>query len=1243
MMCKPLLFRPLVMLTIQIALGSAAPLLAQDPADDAPAPIRALRAMAIPDGFESSLWAAEPLVMDPVAFCIDEQGRVFVAESFRQELGVEDNRAQPYWLMDDISNQTVQDRLRMYEKWAFKRPNGMAHYTDHEDRVRMLVDMTGDGRADASHIFADGFNNPLDGTAAGLIARDGDVYLTNIPNLWLLQDRDGDFKADFKVALHTGFGVRIALRGHDMHGLTWGPDGRLYWSIGDRGYHVTLPDGRVLHSPDSGAVFRCEPDGTDLEVVHHSLRNPQELAFDQYGNLFTGDNNSDAGDRARLVYIVPGGETGWNMNYQTLEGDNLRGPWNQEGIWEMRHEGQPAWTLPPVAHVTSGPSGFVYYPGVGLPQRYDGHFFLCDFRGGNDSSQIVSFGVEPDGAGFRMIDQHTFVSHVLATDVDFGYDGKMYISDWGAGWVGNGEGRIYTVWNPQTRADPRVAEVQRLFQEGFKQRSDEQLAALLEHPDMRVRLRAQFALADRGLASALRLCDIAHQSSHQLARLHAIWGLGIIARRCDLAQSDPNYPVARIADLLDDSDAEVRAQVAKVIGDVRFTPAGESLRNALLDDSPRVKFFAAMALGQLQFKPAIDDLITLLWTNDNQDVYLRHAGVMALYWMDDLDAVMNYVADESPAVRLAALLVLRRARDPRIADFLADKDESLVTEAARAINDLPIDAATPALASLLKPASAEMLDLSEAERSPHRFTRAWYRSASSRLLSAAAGKPIDQLAAADFSGVEPDEMDETDILAGRESIADDFVTRITGTIIAPQTGNYRFQIASDDESILFLSTDESPAHLRRIAFIDGWVGRDQWDVMASQTSQAVQLVAGRRYAIEVRHREGGGEDHVAVGWILPDGSVERPIGAGAQAQGNEALLRRAINANLRLGQARHAAVLADLARNPEAPMSMRLEAMRALADWMNPSPRDRVNGFYRPVDQTQRDPASIVPVLERTLPGLIEHAAPPVASAARALAGQYGIRLDNTANLNAVLNPSLPDVDRAAALLQLSRDRDEKFDAALAAALASDRPALRAMARDVIARIDPDRARIAFIEALDRATIVEQQAAIRGLAAMDHPDAVEALAELAKRLQSGTLPAELQLEVIEAAAASQSPQLAAHRFDDIAAPPDVDLSGPVAQALLQGGSADAGREVFEGSSAVSCMRCHAINGQGGEAGPDLAGVASRLTRAQLLQSLLDPNATLAQGFDAPSAMIPASPHLTRRQIRDLIKYLSTLK
>jgi len=150
--------------------------------------------------------------------------------------------------------------------------------------------------------------------------------------------------------------VHVALLGHDLHGLIVGPDRRLYFSCGDRGFHVETPDGVIEHH-HTGGVLRCNLDGTGLEVVHTGLRNPQELAFDDHGNLWTCDNNSDSGDKARWVNVVPGGDSGWRYSYQWIERPVSPGPWNLEKLWHPMHAGQPAYIVPPIANVTSGPSG----------------------------------------------------------------------------------------------------------------------------------------------------------------------------------------------------------------------------------------------------------------------------------------------------------------------------------------------------------------------------------------------------------------------------------------------------------------------------------------------------------------------------------------------------------------------------------------------------------------------------------------------------------------------------------------------------------------------------------------------------------------------------------------------------------------------------------------------------------------------------------------------------------------------
>ena len=274
-------------------------------ASASPEPSRAIRSIRLAPGLKVELFAAEPLLANPVAFCVDERGRFYVAETFRLHAGVTDNRKHMNWLDADMASRTVADRVAMYRK--FLSPEDFQAYQVEHERVRRVVDLDGDGKADSSTVFADGFKDAADGIGAGLLARKGEVLFTCIPDLWRLRDTNDDGKAEVKESLSTGYGVHVAFLGHDLHGLRMGPDGRLYFSVGDRGLNVTNKEGKRLFAPDTGSVLRCEPDGSDLEIFATGLRNPQELAFDDHGNLFTADNNSDGGDKARWVHLVEGG------------------------------------------------------------------------------------------------------------------------------------------------------------------------------------------------------------------------------------------------------------------------------------------------------------------------------------------------------------------------------------------------------------------------------------------------------------------------------------------------------------------------------------------------------------------------------------------------------------------------------------------------------------------------------------------------------------------------------------------------------------------------------------------------------------------------------------------------------------------------------------------------------------------------------------------------------------------------
>ncbi|MEZ6040363.1 MAG: PQQ-dependent sugar dehydrogenase [Planctomycetaceae bacterium] len=675
----------------------------------------ALQGFQIPEGMKGQLMAAEPMLANPVAFYVSGNGSVYVCETFRQEVGVEDNRSHMNWLDNDLQLQSVEERLAMFRRYL---GDDVSKYGVEQDRIRLLRDSNGDGKFDTDSVFAAGFNDPLDGTGAGVIEANGSVYYTCIPKLWRLKDTDSDGIADDHDALHHGYGVRVAFRGHDMHGLTIGPDGRLYYSIGDRGYNVITKEGERLHRPDCGAVFRCDLDGSNLEVFAHGLRNPQELAFDDFGNLFTGDNNSDSGDKARWVYVVKGSDTGWRMYYQY---ENDRGPWNRERIWypfrsdEETVAVQPAYILPPVAHLADGPSGLTYYPGIGLPDRYAGHFFMADFRGTAGNSGIRSFAVKTNGATFELVDSHQFIWSILATDVDFAPDGSLYVSDWVNGWVGEGKGRIYRFEHTNRISEVAGAGVPNMLANGLQDAAHSELIGLLAHVDRRVRQQAQFELVRRNADTDL--FDLAANAPQPIVRRHAIWGAWQIGLR---SAQDSQKATAALTQSIhaaidrDPADDDL-AQCLKVIGDIvdRFgVDAAFSLqtRGQLLllcrrlteSENLRVAGFAAAALGSVGEDVDGEALLALLDRVNNQDPVVRHQCSHALWQLGQrfpgLLASLN--AHPGDAGRLGLVVAMRMQLSPELAGFLSDADTNVVAEAVRAIHDEHIDAAMPALASL---------------------------------------------------------------------------------------------------------------------------------------------------------------------------------------------------------------------------------------------------------------------------------------------------------------------------------------------------------------------------------------------------------------------------------------------------------------------------------------------------------------------------------------------------------------
>ncbi|MCC9640739.1 c-type cytochrome [Rhodopirellula sp. JC740] len=996
---------------------------------------QAMGGFKIPDGWEIRLFAAEPEVANIVAFDVDAKGRVFVAESYRQNRGVTDNRGHDdEWLLADLSAETVQDRIDYH-----KRLLGEAAitYSQHDDRIRRLVDTDGDGVADESVVLASGFNGLEEGTGAGVWVNGNDVYYTCIPKLWKLTDANDDGVAESKQVLSDGYGVRVAFRGHDMHGLIRGYDGRLYFSIGDRGYHVTTAEGKLLSNPAVGAVFRCELDGSNLEIYCDGLRNPQELAFNDVGDWFSVDNNSDSGDKARLVHLLEKGDSGWRMHYQYLPD---RGPFNRLKIWEPHHNEQPAHIVPPIVNFTDGPSGLAYYPGTGFGDELNDQFLICDFRGGPSNSGIRSFQVAADGAFYKMVANDQPIWNLLATDVAFTPGGELLVSDWVDGWDGLGKGRLYRLFNPEHHDSDLVTEVRELLSGDLGSVSADDLAKQLTHADRRVRLNAQWELATRGELQPL--IDLASSSDADVRhRLHGVWG-SEHAVRVD-GEKRPAVLAAN-RKWLSDSDPFIRAAACALAGDQNDFEAVSTMVGLLSDDSDRVQYFATIALSELLMQKeataelkeqAIFATLLNLAKNKNEDPALRHACTLFLRRVGAESMLAGLATHDDLSVRRAAVAALRGQGSEKITAFLSDANSLVLAEAALAIHDRSIPAATDELAALI-------------------------------------------------------------------SVAD-----------------------------------------------------------------------------------------------LPLNS--------------DALLRRVLTANYRIGTPESAAALASFAASGEKPTWARVEAIDMLANWTSPDSRDRVTNQYRPLAKrpevvAREALAKHIEVLMLTDQTVREKAID--------VGSKLGIKKIAPELVTRLQDSQSRPASRASALTALARLNSGEA-VKIARSIDLDQPTqLVTAALSVLGEHDG----AASVDRFIAATATESQL-VRGLAwdllaEIESPQAVAHINKGVNAYLENDLPADVKLNVVEAAAK----RLPNERNDKIANYREsLASTEPLAKWMdsLHGGDPDKGAKLFFGKTELSCVRCHQVDRTGGEVGPVLTTIGKTRDRRTLLEAIALPDAKIAEGFE----------------------------
>jgi quinoprotein glucose dehydrogenase len=646
-------------------------------------------------------WSGDLNVPDPTSVSFDEAGNAYVASTTRRKVGDLDIREHRVWIPDDVGLTSPEDKLAFYQKelapgkmktarGSLKDHNkdGSVDWKDltyHQERIYKLTDTDRDGVADKMTVFAEGFNSPVSGIAAGVLYFDGWVYVTAIPDVWRLKDTDGDGVADLKEIVATGFGGHIAYAGHDMHGLRLGPDGRIYWTVGDKGGNVTSKEGRRFFFAHEGAVLRCEPDGKGFEVFARGIRNTQEIAFDAFGNVIGVDNDGDQPkERERLMYLLEGSDTGWRNQHQYQA---VESRWMKENIWmPAGAPDQPLSIIPPIANYSDGPAGFLFEPGHALDGDLRGHFILDQFPKG----KMDAFTLVPDRDTFRQEKLRVINEGLMGIGMTWGIDGRAYFADWIGGYPLDGKGAIWSFEVAPNIDKTSESVLSKPFSVAIPK---DELLGLLGHRDQRVRVNASIRL-DR-LGAWNDMLALAKQAgTERFARIHAIWGFGMGLRHGKIADLTPALS------LLEDADSEIRVQTLKVFSEASPSQALTDKVTAQLGQSDlRVRTQAGITLGRLGGKVPFNAFLRDA-AADLRMPWLRHGLVSGLAGTQDSTQLLSVAQSGSGPEAVFATLALARQKSPLLADLLTHANPEVVTEAARTIHDDEgIPAAQPALAA----------------------------------------------------------------------------------------------------------------------------------------------------------------------------------------------------------------------------------------------------------------------------------------------------------------------------------------------------------------------------------------------------------------------------------------------------------------------------------------------------------------------------------------------------------------
>ena len=587
-------------------------------------PDEAAAAMTVPEGYEVTAWAGEPLLTQPMAFAWDDRGRLWIAEN------------------------------RDYES----RQTGFSASGD--SRIVVLEDTDRDGKADVRKVFLEGIAFP-----AALAVGFGGVFIGAPPHLLFVPDTDQDDEADLDEiqVLLTGWGIRD--RHETINSLHWGPDG---WLYGLEGFATAskirrpLPGATMYRGGDlfpddlleadgvdiDGGVWRYHPVKERFEVVAHGFSNPWGIDYDAHGELFIS-----ACVIPHLFHVIPGGiyqrQGGRHFNpyiYQDIQ-----------NIVDHRHR--------------SAHGGARIYQSDAFPAREQGRLFMANIH----EHAVLSDVLERNGSGFvaRHGDDFALANNAqwVGFSMEIGPEGGLYVLDWhdadicGADVHDKDTGRIFRITPAASEAEDWEGRYDDL--QGF---TDVDLARLQESPSDWHARRARVILQHRATSGSIALeatallHELMDSGPSVTIRLKAMWALHV-AR--ELSQE-------RLLAATEDPEEYVRAWAIQLLLEDRSATElvrGRLLRLATRDRSPVVRKYLAAALQRLDFSDRL-----LLAT-----ALVRHAAdaddpnIPILLWTgleplvaQDPDGVLQ-VARES-RIPLVTQFIARRLVDADLADDL---------------------------------------------------------------------------------------------------------------------------------------------------------------------------------------------------------------------------------------------------------------------------------------------------------------------------------------------------------------------------------------------------------------------------------------------------------------------------------------------------------------------------------------------------------------------------------------------